>query len=74
MNEKLDIYIWNWYVNMNILKCLYVNWSSHVMAEHEDIYIEYIDDVTLFSLPKDLMVAVLGLNVYLSQQTFLSEK
>ena len=37
MNGKLDIYLKLIYVNMNILKCLYVNWSPHFMADYEDI-------------------------------------
>jgi hypothetical protein len=37
MNGKLDIYLKLIYVNMNILKCLYVNWSPHFMSDHEDI-------------------------------------
>jgi len=37
MKEKLDIYLKLIYVNMNILKYLYVNWSPHIMADHEDI-------------------------------------
>ena len=37
INEKFDIYLTLIYVNMNTLKCLYVNWSPHNIADHEDI-------------------------------------